>query len=91
MKAHRRELIDPKVNKHRGRIVKTTGDGKSVDRRGDIGGVQGVAGFERHGLGQVGGIERLLGRKLNRGDGAAFQLRHLRAGGGNQKDERRKK
>src|SRR5271166_4496160 len=26
LKAHRRELIDPKVNQHRGRIVKTTGD-----------------------------------------------------------------
>jgi adenylate cyclase len=27
LKAHRRELIDPKVSEHRGRIVKTTGDG----------------------------------------------------------------
>src|SRR5262245_31804028 len=27
LKAHRRELIDPKVKEHRGRIVKTTGDG----------------------------------------------------------------
>jgi len=27
LKAHRRELIDPKVNEHRGRIVKSTGDG----------------------------------------------------------------
>jgi adenylate cyclase len=27
LKAHRRELIDPKVREHRGRIVKTTGDG----------------------------------------------------------------
>jgi adenylate cyclase len=27
LKAHRRSLIDPKVNEHRGRIVKTTGDG----------------------------------------------------------------
>src|SRR4029077_315531 len=26
-KAHRRELIDPKIREHRGRIVKTTGDG----------------------------------------------------------------
>jgi adenylate cyclase len=26
LKAHRRELIDPKVREHRGRIVKTTGD-----------------------------------------------------------------
>jgi adenylate cyclase len=27
LKAHRRELIDPKIKEHRGRIVKTTGDG----------------------------------------------------------------
>src|SRR5438128_6926816 len=27
LKAHRRELIDPKIAEHRGRIVKTTGDG----------------------------------------------------------------
>src|ERR1700751_3778989 len=27
LKAHRRELVDPKIRKHRGRIVKTTGDG----------------------------------------------------------------
>jgi TolB-like protein/Flp pilus assembly protein TadD len=29
--AHRRELMDPKVNEHRGRIVKTTGDGMLVE------------------------------------------------------------
>src|SRR5438270_2208754 len=27
LRAHRRELIDPKIVEHRGRIVKTTGDG----------------------------------------------------------------
>jgi adenylate cyclase len=27
LKAHRRELIDPKITEHHGRIVKTTGDG----------------------------------------------------------------
>src|SRR5215472_10808147 len=27
LQAHRRELIDPKIAEHRGRIVKTTGDG----------------------------------------------------------------
>ncbi|HEX9836095.1 MAG TPA: adenylate/guanylate cyclase domain-containing protein [Alphaproteobacteria bacterium] len=31
LKAHRRELIDPKVAEHRGRIVKTTGDGALVE------------------------------------------------------------
>src|SRR5215475_13040951 len=27
LKAHRRELVDPKIGEHSGRIVKTTGDG----------------------------------------------------------------
>jgi adenylate cyclase len=27
LKAHRRELIDPLIDQHRGRICKTTGDG----------------------------------------------------------------
>jgi adenylate cyclase len=31
LKAHRRELIDPKINEHHGRIVKTTGDGLLVE------------------------------------------------------------
>src|SRR2546423_7162349 len=31
LKAHRRELFDPKIKEHRGRIVKTTGDGLLVE------------------------------------------------------------
>src|ERR1700726_1008025 len=31
LKAHRRELIDPKIAEHKGRIVKTTGDGMLVE------------------------------------------------------------
>src|SRR6516162_11483032 len=31
LKAHRRELIDPKIAKHGGRIVKTTGDGILIE------------------------------------------------------------
>ena len=31
LKAHRRELIDPTIAKHHGRIVKTTGDGMLVE------------------------------------------------------------
>src|SRR5947199_9540165 len=30
-KAHRRELVDPKIREHQGRIVKTTGDGMLVE------------------------------------------------------------
>src|SRR6202163_1807252 len=31
LKAHRRKLVDPKIKEHRGRIVKTTGDGMLVE------------------------------------------------------------
>jgi len=31
LKAHRKELIDPTITAHRGRIVKTTGDGMLVE------------------------------------------------------------
>src|SRR5215472_3391973 len=31
LKAHRRELVEPKIAHHRGRVVKTTGDGLLVE------------------------------------------------------------
>jgi adenylate cyclase len=31
LKAHRQQLVDPKIREHRGRIVKTTGDGVLVE------------------------------------------------------------
>src|SRR5260221_9068882 len=31
LKAHRHELVDPKIDEHRGRLVKTTGDGMLVE------------------------------------------------------------
>ena len=31
LRAHRRELIDPKVSEHKGRVVKTTGDGILIE------------------------------------------------------------
>ena len=31
LKTHRKELVDPKITEHRGRIVKTTGDGILVE------------------------------------------------------------
>ena len=31
LKSHQRELFDPKIAEHRGRIVKTTGDGALVE------------------------------------------------------------
>jgi len=37
LKAHRRELVDPKIAVHRGRIVKTAGDGMLVELRSRLG------------------------------------------------------
>src|SRR5512135_1646328 len=31
LRTHRRELIDPKIAEHKGRIVKTTGDGLLIE------------------------------------------------------------
>jgi adenylate cyclase len=31
LKGHRKELVNPKITEHRGRIVKTTGDGMLVE------------------------------------------------------------
>src|SRR5512147_1142515 len=31
LKGHRKEIVDPKITEHRGRIVKTTGDGMLVE------------------------------------------------------------
>src|SRR4030095_17064535 len=31
LKAHRKELVDPKITEYRGRVVKTTGDGMLVE------------------------------------------------------------
>jgi len=31
LKGHRKELVDPKISEHRGRVVKTTGDGMLVE------------------------------------------------------------
>src|SRR5262245_33975518 len=50
LKAHRRELIDPKIAEHRGRVVKPTGDGILIEfpsvveaLDGALGGQQGMA------------------------------------------------
>ena len=36
LKAHRRELIDPAIAGHHGRIVKTTGDGSTLVEFGPV-------------------------------------------------------
>ena len=40
LKAHRRELVDPKIAEHRGRVVKTTGDGILIEFPSVVGAVR---------------------------------------------------
>ena len=47
LKAHRRQLVDPKIKEHRGRIVKTTGDGMLVEFPSVVDAVRCAAEIER--------------------------------------------
>jgi len=47
LKAHRRELVDPKIAEHRGRIVKTTGDGLLVEFASVVDAVRCAVEFQR--------------------------------------------
>jgi hypothetical protein len=47
LKAHRKELIDPQVAEHRGRIVKTTGDGTLIEFPSVVDAVRCAIGVQR--------------------------------------------
>jgi len=47
LKAHRRDLVDPKIAEHHGRIVKTTGDGLLVEFASAVDAVQCAVGLQR--------------------------------------------
>jgi class 3 adenylate cyclase len=47
LKAHRRDLVDPKIAEYRGRIIKTTGDGLLVEFRSVIDAVRCAAEIQR--------------------------------------------
>ena len=52
LKAHRRELIDPKIAEHHGRIVKTTGDGLLVEFSSVVDAVRCAAEVQRGMIGR---------------------------------------
>jgi adenylate cyclase len=60
--AHRRDLLDPKIAEHRGRIVKTTGDGLLVEFASVIDAVE-CAWAVQHGIAER-NIEVPLGKRL---------------------------
>src|SRR5216683_4928796 len=47
LKAHRRQLIDPKIGEHHGRIVKTTGDGLLAEFASVVGAMRCAAEVQR--------------------------------------------
>lgn len=47
LKAHRRELVDPKVREHQGRIVKTTGDGMLAEFASVVDALRCAVGIQR--------------------------------------------
>jgi adenylate cyclase len=59
LKAHRRALVDPKIAEHRGRIVKTTGDGMLVEFASVVDALRCAVDFQR------GMVELLLGSRAS--------------------------
>jgi len=47
LKGNRRQLLDPKITEHRGRIVKTTGDGRLLEFASVVDAVRCAAEFQR--------------------------------------------
>ena len=58
LKAHRRELIDPKIAAHRGRLVKTTGDGLLVEFASVVDALRCAAELQQAMAGRNAGIPR---------------------------------
>jgi adenylate cyclase len=56
LKAHRRELVDPKIGEHSGRIVKTTGDGMLVEFASVVDAVRCAAELQRAMIDREAGI-----------------------------------
>src|SRR5262245_61963818 len=48
LKAHRREVIEPKIVEHRGRVVKTTGDGLLAEFASAVDAVRSAIEIQHH-------------------------------------------
>jgi adenylate cyclase len=56
LRAHRRELVDPKIGEHHGRIVKNTGDGMLAEFASVVDAVRCAAGVQRAMIDREAGI-----------------------------------
>jgi TolB-like protein/Flp pilus assembly protein TadD len=65
LKAHRRELIDPKIKAHGGRIVKTTGDGLLVEFASPVEAVRCAVELQ----------QSMIGREADLPEGQRFRFR----------------
>ncbi len=68
LKAHRRELADPKISEHTGRIVKTTGDGMLVEFASVVDAVRCAAELQRAMLDREAGMPEDRRIRINLGD-----------------------
>ena len=59
LKAHRRELVDPTIAAHHGRIVKTTGDGMLVEFASIVDAVGCAVAVQRGMIGRNAGVPRI--------------------------------
>src|SRR4051812_5520916 len=58
LKAHRRELVDPTIARHHGRIVKTTGDGMLVEFASIVDAVECAVSIQRGMIGRNDAVPR---------------------------------
>ncbi len=89
LKAHRRELVDPKIAEHRGRIVKTTGDGLLAEFASVVDAVRCAVEFQREMAGRNAGVaarpayripRRDQSRRYHQRRGRHFRRRRQRRG-----------
>jgi adenylate cyclase len=78
LKALRRELIDPKIAAHRGRLVKTTGDGLLVEFASVVDALRCATEVQQAMVGRNGGDPR---RRTDRAPHRCPSRRHRRGGG----------
>ena len=65
LKAHRRELVDPTIARHHGRIVKTTGDGMLVEFRSIVDAVACAVAVQRGMVGRNATVPRRSSHRVS--------------------------
>jgi len=72
LKAHRRQLVDPKIKEHHGRVVKTTGDGMLVEFPSVVDAVRCAVELQRAMIDRNAGSPRIRGSPSGSGSISAM-------------------